>query len=332
MTLNLKHPRAKWIITKLAAWADVVNENFTPGTLEKLGLGYDFFSKIKPEIIMLQASIFGQTGPLAHEWGIDSSGNALSGRADLCGWPDRAPTIAPSSGAYGDELLPFFNAVAIVAALDYRRRTGQGQHIDSSMLEVLSQQICPALLDLQINQRLTERSGNRISDAVPHGVYPCKGDDRWCAIAVSNDEEWASFCDAIGNPSWTKQAKFAAAEERKKNEDELDSLISQWTINKAPHEVMFVLQEKGVAAGAVQNVQEIFESDPQLKHREFLAEKNHPVLGTFPHPMPLFKFDKIEPQIKTSPCLGEHNYYICLKILGMSDGEFTELVNEGLFE
>ena len=332
LSLNLKHPLAQGFIAKLVEWADVVNENFSPGTMEKFGLGYEFISKIKPEIIMLQASIFGQTGPLAKEWGIDSSGNALSGRADLSGWPDRAPTIAPSSGAYGDELLPLLNAIAIIAALDYRRRTGQGQHIDASMLEVLTQQVCPALLDLQMNQHLTPRSGNRVPNAVPHGVYPCKGNDRWCAIAVFNDGEWASLCEAIGNPSWAKLAKFSTAEERKQNEDELDDLISRWTIERSPHEVMRILQEKGVAAGAAQNAQDIFENDPQLKHRGFLSPIKHPILGTFSHPMPLVKFDKIEPQIKTSPCLGEHNYFICSKILGMSDGEFTELLHEGLFD
>jgi benzylsuccinate CoA-transferase BbsF subunit len=157
--LNLKHPLARDIIFKLVSWADVINENFTPGTLTKLGLGYDSLKKIKPDIIMLSSSAYGQTGPMAYQWGVDGTGLAMSGYLDQTGWPDRIPTGA--NVPYGDVVLPYINALAIVAALDYKRRTGKGQHIDSSMVEVCTHLNTSVMLDLQANRHLHTRSGNR---------------------------------------------------------------------------------------------------------------------------------------------------------------------------
>lgn len=331
MTLDLKHPRAHEVVNRLIKWADVITENFTPGTMNKLGLGYDQTRKIKPEIIMVGASVFGQTGPLAHEWGIDATGNALSGRNDLCGWPNGEP-INPSSVAYGDDLLPMLTAMAIVAALDYKRRMGKGQYIDASMLDVLVHQVTPSLLDWQINSHLQTRTGNRISYASPHGVFPCKGIDRWCAIAVFTEDEWHSFCRILGNPQWSKEIRFATLNSRKDNEDELEELIAEWTIRHTAEEVMSVMQSFGVASGAVQNAQDVIEKDQQMRKREFLVPLQHPVLGVFGHLTPPFKFSKTRAQIKTSPCLGEHTYYVCSTLLGISDDEFADLAHSGVFQ
>ena len=230
MAVNLKHPRAREIIDRLIRWADVVNENFTPGTMSKLGFDYEYISKIKPEIIMVGSSVYGQTGPLAREWGLDGTGMTLSGHVHLTGWPDREPVMTTCS-PYGDIVLPLFAASAIVAALDYKRRTGKGQYIDASMLEVCAYKISPALLDWQANAHLQTRTGNRIPYAAPHGVFPCVGDDRWCAIAVFTSEEWEAFCHVIGDPPWTKEQRFATLDLRKQNEDELEKLVAEWTRN-----------------------------------------------------------------------------------------------------
>ena len=192
LALNLKAPLAKGVIEKLIRWADVINENFTPGTLTKLGIDYNYAKTIKPDIIMLSSSAYGQTGPMAYEWGVDGTGLAMSGYLDQTGWPDRTPVGA--NVPYGDVVLPYINALAIVAALDYKRRTGKGQYIDASMVEVCIHSNTPVLLELQANNHLHTRNGNRIDYASPHGVFPCKGDDRWCAIAVFNENEWQAFC------------------------------------------------------------------------------------------------------------------------------------------
>ncbi|MBI4330944.1 MAG: CoA transferase [Chloroflexi bacterium] len=331
ITLNLKHLRARGVIDRLIRWADVVNENFTPGTMGKLGLGYEDMKKVKPDIIMIGASIFGQTGPLAAESGVNSTANAWSGRTNLAGWPDREP-VSPASANYGDEVLPFLNAMAIIAALDYKRRTGKGQYVDVGMVEVCAQQITPAFLSLQANGRLLTRTGNRIANAAPHGVFPCIGDDRWCAIAVFTDEEWQAFCHVLGDPSWAKEHRFANLSSRKENEDELEKLVAVWTMRHSAEEVMRMMQAAGVAAGVVQNTQEVMDHDPQLKERGFLVPLKHPVLGVFRHPTPPYKLLKTRDQVRTSPCLGEHTYYVCTKLLGITDEEFVDLERDGVFQ
>jgi benzylsuccinate CoA-transferase BbsF subunit len=329
LTLNLKHPRARQVIERLIRWADVVNENFTPGTIGKLGFNYERVRAIKPDIVMLSSSAYGQTGPMAQEWGIDGTGASLSGYLDLTGWPDRGP-VGPNP-PYGDAVLPFFNVSAIVAALDYRRRTGKGQFIDASMLEICVHQVTSELLDWQRNSNLRRRSGNRIAYASPHGVFPCKGDDRWCAIAVFSDEEWNSFCRVLGNLAWTTEERFATLETRKAHEDALEVFIAEWTKQQTAEDVMRMMQAAGVPAGVVQTAEDLIERDPQLKERQFLIPLKHPVIGVFGHPTPPFKLLGTKAQIKTSPCMGEHNEYICTKLLGMSDEEFIMLEQERLF-
>lgn len=330
ITLNLKHPRAREVIDRLIRWADVVIENFTPGTMDKLGLNYEYMNELNPEIIMIGCSVYGQTGPFAREWGMDGTANALSGRINLTGWSDREP-LAPTCCPYGDMVLPMLSATAIIAALDYRRRTGKGQYIDASMFETCVHSISPAYLDWQANDRLQRRNGNRIAYAAPHAVLPCKGEDRWCAVSVFTDGEWKAFCGVIGNPPWTEESKFATLESRKQNEDELEHLISAWTKQHTAEDVMGMMQAVGVPAGVVQNARDLLENDPQLKEREFLVPLEHPVLGVFGHPTPPYKLLKTRARVRTSPCLGEHTAEVCTGLLGMSDDEFVELVQEGVF-
>jgi benzylsuccinate CoA-transferase BbsF subunit len=329
MALNLKCAPAMSVIERLISWADIINANMVPGAMSRLGLGYEYVRTIKPDIIMAEGSAYGQTGHMAHEWGVDGTGAALSGYLDQTGWPDQGP-VGPNV-PYGDVLLPFFIAAAIVAALDYKRRTGKGQYIDASMLEVCVHQIAPALLDWQANQHLSTRNGNRIAYAAPHGVFPCQGDDRWCAIGVFTDKEWEAFRRAIGDTSWTKEPRFATLKSRKENEDALEELVAQWTRRHSAEEVMQILQAAGVAAGVVQTMQDVVENDPQLKAREFLVPLKHPVIGVFGHPTPPYKLLKTKAQVRTSPCLGEHTEYICTQLLGMSNGEFIELWKQGIF-
>ncbi|MCR4394532.1 MAG: CoA transferase [Dehalococcoidales bacterium] len=328
--INLKSPLAKGVIERLVSWADVVNENFTPGTLTKLGMDYEYMKKINPDIIMLSASSYGQTGPMAYEWGVDGTGLAFSGYLDQTGWPDRYPVGA--NVPFGDVVQPYINALAIVAALDYRDRTGKGQHIDSSMVEVCTHLSTPSLLDLQANNHLRRRNGNRLDYACPHGVFPCQGEDRWCAIAVFSEDEWQAFCSVIGNPDWAKDSRFATLESRKKNEDALEELVSQWTRQHTDYEIMLKMQAAGVSAGVVQTMEDILDHDPQLKEREFLVPIKNPVLGIFGHPTPGFKLTKSKAQIRYAPLLGEHTESICINVLGMSDTEFATLVGENVFE
>ncbi len=328
LALNLKHPLAKSVIERLVCWADVVNENFTPGTMTKLGLDYTCLKQIKPDIIMLGTSVYGQTGPLAQEWGVDGTGAGASGYRYLTGWPDRDPV--DSGSPWGDIVLPLVGALAVVAALDYRRRTGKGQYIDTSMIGVCTHVITPALLDWQANRHLQSREGNRNAAAAPHGVFPCRGDERWCAISVSSEAEWQAFCRVLGDPDRANDPRFATQELRKQNEDALEQLIAEWTRQYPAEQVMEMMQAAGVPAGLVETAEDL-EHDPQLQAREWLVSMEHPAMGRLNHPVPAWKLSKTTAQVRRSPCIGEHDEHVCTQLLGMSADEFARMRDQQVF-
>jgi benzylsuccinate CoA-transferase BbsF subunit len=199
IALNLKHPKGVEVAKRIVAWADVAVENFTPGTMErKWGLGYEGMRKIRPDIIMLSTSPLGQTGPDAHQAGFGFELTNRGGFTHFVGWPDQ--DAVGVGYPYTDTVTPPIAVTAIMAALDYRRRTGNGQYIDLSQHEVAVQHLAPAILDYTVNGREGGRIGNHHPYASPHGAYRCQGDDRWCAIAVFTDEEWKAFCEVIGDP------------------------------------------------------------------------------------------------------------------------------------
>jgi benzylsuccinate CoA-transferase BbsF subunit len=326
--LELNKPKGREVAKRLISWADVVVENFVPGTMAKLGLDYEQIKEIKPDIVMFSSSGMGQTGPFAN---VPIGGNwlvALGGFSWFSGWPDRE-AVQPF-GPYTDIIAPRFGVIAILAALRYKQRTGKGQYIDQSQLEAGLQFLLPAFLDYTVNGRELCRMGNASPCAAPHGVFPCFG-GRWCAIAVFSDKEWQAFRRAMGNPSGSEDSKFATLLSRKKNEDELNRLISQWTIKFTPEEVMRVLQEVGVAAGVVSSSKDISE-DPQLKHRNHFWTLEHKVLGKFDHLGEAAILSRTPARgERPSPCLGEHTEYVCKQFLNMSDEEFVKLLNEGIF-
>jgi crotonobetainyl-CoA:carnitine CoA-transferase CaiB-like acyl-CoA transferase len=331
LRLNIKHRRAGAVLDRLVDWADIVVENFTPGTMAKLGLDYATIRQRRPDIIMLSGSVFGQTGPMANSWGMDGTGNALSGRLMLTGWPDRLPVV-PSASIYGDVVQPLVNAMALVAALEHRRQTGEGQYIDSTMFEALVNYTAPAILDWQANGTVPARSGNRVPDAAPHGVFPCSGDDRWVAIAVTGDREWHALVGVLGHPSWAGDPRYATLAGRKADEDAIEAHLSAWTRTQTPHAVMHRLQAAGVPAGAVQTAEDLLDGDPQLRERGMLTPLAHPVIGTFGHQAPPYHFAQTPPAMRTAPRLGEHTRLVCTDMLGMSDAEVDALARDGLFE
>jgi benzylsuccinate CoA-transferase BbsF subunit len=330
MTLNLKHPRGSEVARKIVAWADIVSEGYTPGTMQRWGLGYEELTKIKPDIIMISTCNLGQTGPYASHPGFGTQLVGYSGLASITGWADGAPVIPDTP--YTDALTPIFGAAALIAALDYRRQTGKGQYLDLSQHEAAVYSLAPLVLDFMVNRRVAQRTGNRCSYAAPHGVYPCRGEDRWCAIAVFTDEEWQSFSKVVGEPPWARGPRFATLAGRKEHEDELDELVGEWTRWLTAEQVMAMMQAAGVAAGVVQTCEDIYH-DPQLKHRHHFQQLEHPEIGRHSYQLPPYRLSETPAELRMpAPCLGQHNEYVYTKILGMSDEEFIELVNDGVFE
>jgi benzylsuccinate CoA-transferase BbsF subunit len=331
LSLNMNAPQGLGVAKDLIAWADVMMENFTPGVMDKWGLGYEALTKIKPDIIMVRQNGFGTEGPYKNLAAFGMILAAIAGIPNYIGWPDRGP-LPVGVGAYTDSISPRFASAALIAALDYRDRTGKGQLIDLAQFETALYFFLPGLLDTAVNDREPARNGNAVAYAAPHNVYPCKGKERWCTIAVSNDDQWAALCKAIGKPGLIADQRFDTLQNRKENENVLDAMIEAWTVNQTPEEAMAALQAAGVPAGIVENAADVFE-DPQLRARGLFWPMEHSEIGMFTHLGSSLVLSKTPAQASTpSPCIGEHNEYVLTKILGKSDEEFVELLAAGVLE
>jgi benzylsuccinate CoA-transferase BbsF subunit len=328
ITINTREKRGIELVKRLVSQADIVIENFAGGTIQKMGLGYEVLKEIKSDIIMLSTSMQGQTGPHYNHPGSGHKLTGLAGFSNIFGWPDREPAWI---AAYTDFIAPRYNIIALMAALEYRRRTGKGQYIDMSQYENGVQFMAPLVLDFTANHRIVGREGNRLSYAAPHNAYRCLGEDRWCAIAVFSDKEWQSFCKVIGNPSLATEIRFNTLMARKENEEELDIIVNEWTCSREAEEVMNSMQAAGVAAGVVETGEDILDKDPQLKSRKFFRELEYPGIGKFrTQAGPHFNLSKYNYNLNVAPLLGEHNEYVFKEILGIPDEEYKLLVKEGV--
>ena len=332
VTIDMRHPRAKDLVLRMAAWADLVTENFTPGTMESWGLGFQELQQANPRIIMFSTSMLGRGGPMERQPGFGAVLSSLTGMTHITGWPDRSP-VNPY-GAYTDFIVPRFAVASILAALDYLRRTDQGVHLDMSQLEASIQFCAPLLLDYSINSREQGRIGNRDPGAAPHGVYPCKGEDRWIAIACSTDGEWEALRRIIApsGQGWAYQERFASILGRKSWEDDLDQKLGEWTAGWEFRELMDALQGAGVAAGVVNDCRDLFE-DAQLQHRGHFQYLEHPELGAYATDTSELRMSRTPGKLdRPAPLIGEHTEQVMREIIGLSDEEYRSLEEDGVLE
>ncbi len=328
VSIDLNHPNGRKLAWKFIMWADVVTESFSPGNMEKWGLDYESVKKVRPDIIYLSTCMQGHGGPHANYIGYGPNACALCGFSEISGWPDRPP--AAPYGAYTDFICPRFGALSLMAALEYRRRTGKGQLIEQSQFESALHFFSPPLMDYMVNGRIFTRQGNRWQTAAPHGVFPCQGNDRWVALSVFSDQEWAALCRVMSKPELAHRKEFATLARRKENEDELEKLIAAWTAHQTAEEVERLLQSAGVAAHVVAKSSDVYE-DVQLKHRKYFSKLKHPVMGepSF-EPQACYILAKTPRELrKPSPCLGQHNEYVFKELLGMTDDEIAEHIIDG---
>ena len=330
ITLDLSRPEGVEIYKRLVRISDVVLENFAQGVMDKLGIGYTVLKEVKPDIIMISASGLGTEGPYKGYSTFGTNIGAVTGMMALRGYPGEDMRIRNPAPVWSDNVAAGTLAFAALTALHYRRRTGKGQFIDLSQAETMLPHMGEAIMDYTMNRRVAKPMGNRDPSMAPHGCYRCRGDDRWVTIAVSSDEQWEAFCQAIGNPAWTKEAIFGDISGRLANQDELDKLIEEWTTMHDPHEVMHILQKVGVPAGPVVTPSDLC-GDPHLKERGFFTEVTHREAGTHLYPGMSFQFSKTPADIRIPPnCLGEHNEYVYGQILGMPREEIAQLEDEQL--
>ena len=328
--LNLGTPKAIAIVKRMVGWADMVTENFTPGTMERLGLGYEELRRIKPDLIMFSTSMLGRGGPNSKLPGFGAVLSSLSGMTGITGWPDRGPTNP--YGAYTDFIVPRFAVSTLLAALDYRRRTGIGQHIDMSQLEVSLQFLAPLLLDRANNGREGSRTGNRHEAAAPHGAYPCQGEDRWVTITCMGDAHWLALRQVLGDPSWMQAERFSTLLGRKRDEDELEVLLADTTRTWEAEPLMHALQNAGVPAGVVHPNKGVID-DPQLEHRGHIVYYDKAQIGRHPVQRSEFRLSRAAAARNwPTPLIGEHTRQICREVLGMPDAEIEPLIAEGVLE
>jgi benzylsuccinate CoA-transferase BbsF subunit len=334
ITLNLMHPRGVEIAKKLVSVSDIVVDNFSAGYMDRIGLGYKELVKTKSDIIMLQMPVFGNSGSRTTFGGYGTGIQSAIGLNSISGMPGRRPGLNIALPDMGPN--PTHATIAILAALHYRNQTGKGQYIELAQFESSLAWMETTILDYTVNKRIRKPIGNRLPNAAPHGVYKCKGEDRWCAIAVFSEDEWKAFCAAIGNPTLMADGRFVTLHERKENEDELDKLVEGWTKDKSPWEVMNLLQAKGVAAGVVETGEDLVLYDEQFKAREYYVELD------WPHENPvgkaycentMIRFSDTPCKVRrAAPVMGQDNDYVYGQILGMSEEEIAQCYVEGVFD
>ena len=329
--LNLGTEKGRELILHLVKeWQpDIVSESFAPGQMARWGFDYESLRKVKPDLIYFSTTQLGQTGSYAQYAGFGNIGAAIAGLNQITGWPDRSP-VGPW-GAMPDMVNPPLAMSAIIAALEYRRRTGKGQRLDLSQIEGALQYIAPALLDYASNGTVAERNGNRDSTMSPHGAFPVKGEDRWIAIAVRNDSDWKALCSLASGEAWAEDERFATFLGRKEHEDELEAAISEWTSRTDGEKLMNDLQARGVPASVVRSCLELM-NDPQLNHENFFHETGHEECGTMPVDGPSFRLSLTPWKASGSPVLGQHNEEVLTQILGLGEAELAALITDGVIE
>jgi len=329
--VNLKNAAGGDLVKALVERSDIVTENFRAGAVERLGLDYESVRRIRPDIVYLSSQGFGKTGPYSGHKAYGPLMAAASGMLRLWAHPDD-PYPVGSTVPIPDHFASKHAVLAILAALDYRRRTGKGQFIDLSLVEVGANLIGASYLEYTVNGRQPQPLGNRSPYAAPYGIYRCKGDDQWCAISVFTEEEWRAFCGAVGHDEWTRDARFADTASRLRNVDALDALIEEWTSQREATEVMNTLQAAGVAAGVAARSADAL-ADPQLEHLQAFVEVDHPVVGKKLYPAIPFKITGMTfSESRPAPLFAEHTVEICREILHLPENEIARLVDAGVLE
>lgn len=337
ITLNMGLPEGREVFKRLVRTSDVVMDGFKAPVMGKWGLGYDGLRAVKEDIIYIQMSGYGNSGPCRDYGSLGPTAHAFSGLGFQHGLPEpHEPTSW--SHSYMDTTPPFYGALAVIGALHYRNRTGKGQYVDQAQYEPGLFLSGTALLDFSANGRRATRYGNRSPHlpAAPHGIYRCVGDDAWIAIATFDESEWQSLCRCMGNPAWAAEDRFASLEARVAHHDALDVLLEEWTRGQDRYDLMYLLQNAGVAAGAVQSPEDKFHTDPQLKVRDFFVHLDHSELGTWPftrHLTPKLSGTPAHPGGPThrgAPCLGEDNQYVYAELLGMTPDEIRTFEDQGV--
>lgn len=327
LSLNLKDERALEVARDLVRHSDVVVENFAAGVMQRLGLGWEVCRTLRPDVIMIALSGYGATGPESEYVSYGPAQVPLSGFSSLTGYPDWRPMHVGIS--YGDPTGGLHGAVAVLAALLHRRRTGEGQYIDLSQWEGTMALLPEGILEYTMNGTTPGRHGNHDPMWSPHAVYRCAGDDRWVSIVATNEEEWRAIAATI-DPALAADPRFVDAPSRKRNEAALDEAIGAWCASRPPEEASRLLQAAGVAACTVNNARDLDE-DPHLAARGYFVELPHPEVGVRRHAGIPYRLHGSPLEVRrAAPCLGEDTEQVLRDVLGYDEARIASLREAGL--
>ena len=328
MTVDLLRPEGLEILGNLIAKSDVFIENNVPETLDKLKITYEWMKEWNPQIIMVRMPAFGLSGPYTNFRCLGMHVDGVSGHSHTRGYPDEEPHRRGETVA-ADAAAGAAGCFAVFTALWHRRRTGKGQLIEMPLAENFIPFMAESIMDYTMNGRVRESMGNRDRWMAPHGVFPCRGEDKWITLAVSSDDEWQGLCEVMGDLELASDPRFSDQDSRWKNQDALDPIIVEWSRQQDHREVFHRLQARGVPSGPILDELEALE-DPHLADRGYYQPLDHAEMPTIKYHGPLWRMSKTPNKLrKAPPLLGEHNPYVYREVLGLSDDEYARLEAEG---
>ncbi|MCC7363418.1 MAG: CoA transferase [Dehalococcoidia bacterium] len=335
--LNLNTEKGQELGYRIVEKSDIFLTNFTPRVVEKWNLRYEQLAAVNPRIIAAYAPMQGMEGPHRDFLGFGAVLTPVTGISHMSGFPTRPPIGVGTN--YPDYVVnPGHTITAVLAALRYRNRTGKGQCVELPQLESVVNVLGSAVPEYLANGDSPTRGGNRSPVAAPHGAFRCADDesstnspDRWIAIACKTDAQWRALCEAFGHPEAAADDRFNTFDARKANEDALDALVSSWTAGRRAEDVMELLQSRGVAAGVVQNAEDILDKDPHIRARQYYTYLDHPETGRAAYDGPAFRLSDT-PGYHTGPAplLGEHTMEVCERVIGLEMDEIADLLAEGV--
>lgn len=335
-TVDLRRPDGMEVLRRLVAVSDVVYENNATGTMEKLGITYEWLKAANPAIIFVRVPAYGNTGPYARARALGVHLEAVMGHTLLRGYDDADPS-ANTAIYSGDYLAGAQGAFAVMAALWHREKTGEGQLIEIAQAENAAAMFTQAIMDYSLNGRVQETIGNRdVNGCHPFGVYPASSPgtaddqgDHWVAISVEHDEQWQALGRALGNPEWASDPRFATNDGRAEHFREIDAKLSAHTAGVDDYELMNHLQAHGVPCAPVLEASRVFD-DPHLRARHFFRSQTLAGAGTHEYMGPMWQFEETPIEFFQPPVtFGEHNDYVYREVLGMSEDEYQSCFDAG---
>lgn len=331
LAINLKLDAGRDLLRRLVEHADVLVENMRPGTLPRLGLGYDDLRQINPRLVFVSITMAGQTGPLNRMRGYGNTISGITGLDSIMGYdPEEGPL--GMAHAYADPNVGLYAALMALTGLEERRHTGVGCHVDLSMWEAMVTALGWPLLDFELNGRIAGPIGNASIPGAPSGVFECEGEDAWVSIEVRTDEDWAGIVEAMGRPDWALSADYRTMPERLRRREELNARVAKWARPQSRDELSELLQQHGVIAAPCLAVGErLF--DEHLTARENFVWVDNPVLGREPVYGQAMRLSATPGGVHApAPMLGEHTDEVLREVLHISDEELERLRSEGVLE